>query len=106
MLAAEGNTKSVRVGIVGAGIGGIAVAAKLKMAGFSDLVVFEKSDGPGGTWHYNTYPGCEVDIPSDVYSYSFCRHNWSRTHAKQPEIKEYLEKVIDQFDLWKIIRFS
>ncbi len=61
----------VRVAIVGAGLGGIAAAVKLKRAGIDSFTVFEKADGPGGVWWQNTYPGCEVDVPSHAYSYSF-----------------------------------
>ena len=31
----------------------------------------EAGDGVGGTWHWNTYPGIAVDIPSFSYQFSF-----------------------------------
>ncbi|MEZ4290771.1 MAG: hypothetical protein R3E53_09670 [Myxococcota bacterium] len=32
-------------------------------------MIFEKSDGVGGTWHDNVYPGCRVDVSNHFYSY-------------------------------------
>ncbi|CQD12638.1 monooxygenase [Mycobacterium lentiflavum] len=66
--------------IVGAGFAGIGAAIKLDEAGLCDYLVIEAGDGVGGTWHWNTYPGIGVDIPSFSYQFSFeqSRH-WSRT---------------------------
>lgn len=85
-----------RVAIVGAGIGGLGLAMRLVAAGERDLVVLERSDGVGGTWRHNTYPGAACDVPSHLYSYAD-RPNprWSRSYARQPEILEYLERCAD-----------
>ena len=50
----------------------------------SDLVVYEKGDGFGGTWRENTYPGLSCDVPSHLYSYSFALSSeWShRSRAR------------------------
>lgn len=53
--------------IVGAGFSGIGAAIKLDKAGLPDYLVVEAGDGVGGTWHWNTYPGIAVDIPSFSY---------------------------------------
>jgi cation diffusion facilitator CzcD-associated flavoprotein CzcO len=98
--------KNLRIAIVGAGVGGIATAVKLKKAGFHDFTVFESSAGAGGTWYDNTYPGCEVDVPSHAYSFSFMPYDWSRTHARQPELKQYIEDTLDRFDIRGNFRFS
>jgi cation diffusion facilitator CzcD-associated flavoprotein CzcO len=69
-------------------------AVKLKQAGIEDFVVLERTGDVGGTWHLNTYPGCQCDIPSHLYSFSFAPNpNWSRTYSFQPEIWEYLRRV-------------
>ena len=90
---------SPSVTIVGGGFGGIAAAVKLKRAGIETFTIFEKSAGLGGTWWDNVYPGAEVDVGSHLYSYSFRRHDWTRTHARQAELQQYLEEVVDAFDL-------
>ncbi len=92
------------VAIIGAGAGGIAMGAKLKRAGY-DFTIYEKSDGVGGTWRYNTYPGAACDVPSHLYSFSFELNPWwSRTYATQPEILAYLERCTDQFGLRSHLR--
>lgn len=52
------SSRSPNAIIIGAGPSGIALAYKLKHTlGFEDFTVYEKLDGPGGTWRTNTYPG-------------------------------------------------
>lgn len=83
-----------RVGIIGAGISGICAAIALDRAGIP-FTIFERSSSFGGTWFDNSYPGCGVDTPSHLYSFSFARWNWSRYFAGRDEIWAYLEHCID-----------
>lgn len=94
------------VAIIGSGLGGVAAAVNLSKRGIRSFTVFEKSDGVGGTWWDNRYPGAECDVPSALYSYSFKLHDWSRTHATQAEIQGYIEEVIDDYDLRSRFRFG
>jgi cation diffusion facilitator CzcD-associated flavoprotein CzcO len=55
--------------IVGAGFGGIGAAIQLNRLSYDDIVIVEREDGLGGTWHVNHYPGLTVDVPSTSYSY-------------------------------------
>ena len=71
----------VSVAIVGSGFSGIGLAINLRRAGVEDFAVLERGDGVGGTWHYNTYPGCACDVPSNLYSFSF---------APNPELVAHL----------------
>jgi cation diffusion facilitator CzcD-associated flavoprotein CzcO len=98
--------RSPRVAIIGAGLGGIAAAVKLRQRTSADFVIFEQSDGVGGTWRDNRYPGCEVDIHSHAYSYSFLRYEWPRTHATQPELLAYAEHVVEAFGLAPCLRLN
>jgi cation diffusion facilitator CzcD-associated flavoprotein CzcO len=94
------------VAIIGAGLGGIAVAVGLKRAGIDTFTIFEKASGPGGVWYHNSYPGCEVDVPSRAYSFSFMPYDWSGTYAKQPELRQYAEDVVDRFSLAAHVRYD
>lgn len=94
------------VTIVGGGFGGIAAAVKLKRAGITTFTIYEKSEGIGGTWRDNVYPGAEVDVGSHLYSFSFRRNDWSRTHARQAELQRYLEDVVDEFGLRPHLRLG
>ncbi len=93
--------------VIGAGFSGIGAAIKLDQAGFPDYVVLEKSDGIGGAWHANTYPGVAVDIPSFSYSFSFEPNpGWSRVYAPGRELKAYAEHCVDKYGLRERIRLS
>lgn len=93
--------------IVGAGFAGIGFAIKLKKAGCDDFQIIDEADGPGGTWHWNTYPGIAVDIPSFSYQYSFEKHkDWSRSYAPGRELKQYAEQCVAKYDLAPHIRFG
>jgi cation diffusion facilitator CzcD-associated flavoprotein CzcO len=93
--------------IVGAGFGGMGAAIQLKRSGYDDLLVLEREDDLGGTWHVNHYPGLAVDIPSATYSYSFEPNpSWSRLFAPGPELKRYAEHVADKYDLRRHMRFG
>ena len=92
------------VAIIGAGAGGIAMGIRLRRAGY-DFTIYEKSDGVGGTWRDNDYPGAACDVPSHLYSFSFELNPWwSRTYATQPEILAYLERCTDQYGVRPHVR--
>jgi cyclohexanone monooxygenase len=93
--------------IVGAGFSGIGMAIKLDKSGLGDYLVIEAGDGPGGTWHWNTYPGIAVDIPSFSYQFSFEQSaEWTRTYAAGRELKAYAEHCVDKYGLRRKIRFN
>ena len=46
--------RTPRVAIVGAGMSGIGMAAKLTMAGIESFDLYEQWNDLGGTWHANT----------------------------------------------------
>lgn len=99
--------QEIEVLILGAGVCGVAAGVGLRRAGHDDFVIIERADDIGGTWHHNTYPGCAVDIPSHLYSFSYAPSGkWSRVFAPQPEVKDYLIEVVDRFDLRRNIRFG
>ena len=98
--------KRLRVAIIGAGLGGIAAAVKLRRTTSADVVIFEQSAGVGGTWFDNRYPGCEVDVHSHAYSFSFLKYDWKRTHATQPELLAYAEHVVERFGLTPHLRLN
>jgi cation diffusion facilitator CzcD-associated flavoprotein CzcO len=105
---AEGDPqRHSRVAIVGTGFGGMGMAIRLAQAGIEDFVMFERADDVGGTWQANTYPGCQCDVPSHLYSFSFALNpDWSRTFSLQPEIWDYLRRVARDHDLYRHVRFE
>lgn len=92
--------------VVGTGFAGIAMAARLLEAGHDDVVLLERADGPGGTWRDNTYPGCQCDVPSNLYSLSFAPNpDWTTTFPLQPELHRYLTDVADRFGVSPRVRW-
>ncbi len=101
------STKQFDVVIVGAGFGGIGAAIQLHRLGYDNIVILEREDELGGTWHVNRYPGLTVDCPSTTYSYWFEPNPyWSRLYARGPELKRYAEHVVDKYDVRRNIRFN
>ncbi|WP_068270584.1 flavin-containing monooxygenase [Aldersonia kunmingensis] len=105
MIGAGGKTLSV--GIIGAGPGGLALGIFLRKAGFRDFTIFDREDGVGGTWRINHYPGLACDVKSHLYSFSFdLNANWSRLWSGQAEILEYFERCADRYELGKHLRLN
>lgn len=93
--------------IIGSGFSGIGAGIGLKKQGNDDFVILEKHENLGGTWRDNTYPGCECDVPSALYSYSFAPNkNWSKVFAGQKEILSYTEKTAHDFGIIPFIKFG
>lgn len=96
-----------RVAILGAGVSGLAMAVRLKNAGFSTFEVFERASDVGGTWHQHRYPGLCCDIQAHIYSYSFAGNpDWSSPYPPQPELASYFRGVSKKFDLIRHIHFN
>ncbi|MHA6721904.1 flavin-containing monooxygenase [Sphingomonas sp. RS2018] len=96
--------------IVGAGFAGLRALHTLRGMGLSS-VVLEASDGIGGVWYHNQYPGARCDVESFDYSYRFSSDleqewRWSERYATQPEILRYIDHVADRFDLRRDIRLD
>lgn len=96
-----------RVIIIGSGFAGICMAIKLKQAGIDRFTILEKSDGLGGTWRDNVYPGAACDVPSFSYCYSFEQGtSWSRKWAPQAEILEYMEACARKYGIRPHVRLG
>ena len=96
-------TQPVDLLIVGAGFGGLYMLHRAREKGLNALVV-EASDGVGGTWYHNRYPGARVDIQSLEYSFGFDEAlqqdwHWTERYAGQPELLRYANHVADRFGL-------
>lgn len=91
--------------IIGAGFGGLCMAAALKRAGMDSFVVLEEGHEVGGIWRDNTYPGCGCDVPSHLYSFSFERYrSASVRYPAQREILDYLITVSERYGLRRHLR--
>lgn len=97
---------SLPVLIVGAGVSGIALGARLGRLGLPYVIV-ERNADVGGVWHENRYPGAGVDTPNHSYSYSFgSTYPWSRYFSTRDEIYDYLQRSADEFGVRPHIHFG
>jgi 4-hydroxyacetophenone monooxygenase len=91
--------------VIGAGLSGLCMAIKLAAAGIK-FVIVEKDEDLGGTWLENVYPGCGVDTPGHLYTFSFAPNpDITRYFAKRDEVHAYLKKLVSDFDIQRHIRF-
>lgn len=105
-LADVAPGRDLRVAVIGAGMSGIAAAHRLLQAGVGCTVI-EKDAGVGGTWLENTYPGCRVDVPNHLYSYSFAqRHDWPQHFSTQRVLLDYFADCAERFGVLPHVRFS
>lgn len=97
----------VELAIIGAGFSGLGLGIRAKMSGIDDFLIFEKNEDVGGTWLENSYPGCQCDVPSHLYSYSFAPSpDWDRTYSMQGQIHGYLRACADKWELWPKLRLG
>jgi cation diffusion facilitator CzcD-associated flavoprotein CzcO len=88
------------VAIVGAGLGGLGAAIRLKQSGFDSIALLEKSSAVGGTWRDNSYPGCCCDVPVVLYQFSFAPSiRWHHVFPRQAEIQQYCEDLVEDHAL-------
>lgn len=103
----DGAAPQVGVAIVGAGFAGLALAIRMRREGRDDFVVLERAGEVGGTWRDNTYPGCQCDVPSRLYSLSFAPNpDWSRSFSRQGEIQAYLRRLVREHGLEAHLRLG
>jgi len=98
--------KKMKVVVVGAGMSGLLAGIRLKQAGL-DFTIIEKNPDVGGTWLENVYPGCRVDNPNHMYSYSFePNHDFPYYYSTQPVLLDYFRRIAEKHDLRRHIRFE
>ncbi len=97
----EPVTEDVDVAIIGAGMSGVVVGAKLRDAGLRRIVLIDKAGGIGGTWYWNRYPGVMCDVESYIYMPMLEEMNYVPTtrYAFGDEIRRHLDSVATKYGL-------
>ena len=93
--------------IVGAGLSGIGMAAHMKdKVPQHSFAIVERRANIGGTWDLFRYPGVRSD--SDMHTLGFEFEPWKheKTIADAPAILEYLDRIVDERDIRRHIRFG
>ncbi len=93
--------------ILGAGMSGLCAAMQLQRAGRRDFLMIEQSEGLGGTWWDNRYPGAQVDVPAPAYAFSFAPNpRWTQRFADAPEIHAYQQALAEKHGLHARLRLG
>lgn len=96
-------TEDVEVLVVGAGFGGLLVAARLRQAGIKDIRIIDKASDFGGTWYWNRFPGAACDVEAYIYM-PFAEELGnlpSERYAPGREIRAHARAMARHFDLYR-----
>jgi cation diffusion facilitator CzcD-associated flavoprotein CzcO len=93
--------EDVDVAIIGAGMSGVVVGAKLREVGIRRIVLIDKAGGIGGTWYWNRYPGVMCDVESYIYMPMLEEMHYVPTtkYAFGDEIRRHLEAIATKYGL-------
>jgi len=94
--------ETVEVAILGAGFGGMLMAARLQEAGIRDFRIIERGGDFGGTWYWNRYPGAQCDVESYIYLPLLEETGYmpKEKYSFQPEIYEHAQRIGRHYDLY------
>ena len=108
MTPREPLTDDVTVALIGAGLSGLTVGARLVQAGITDVRLIDKAGDVGGTWYWNRYPGAQCDIDSYVYLPLLEETGYVPTekYAHAPELQEHCQRIARHFGLYDNACFS
>ncbi|TFY58142.1 hypothetical protein EVJ58_g6594 [Rhodofomes roseus] len=100
--------KPIKVVCIGAGFSGIIAGIRFpQRIPNVELTIYDKNAGVGGTWFTNKYPGLACDIPAHCYQLTFePKTDWSAFYAPGPEIRSYLQSVVDKYKLMRYIKLQ
>ncbi len=92
----------VEVALIGGGLGGLILAARLREAGIRKIRVIEKGGDFGGTWYWNRYPGAACDVESYIYLPLIEEIGKipTRKYAKAQEILDHCRAIAKKYDLY------
>jgi cyclohexanone monooxygenase len=87
--------------IIGAGFGGVEMAATMLRAGVEDFLMLDVAADFGGTWYWNRYPGIRCDVESYIYLPYLEETGYMPTerYVTGPEIFNYFQILANHFGL-------
>ncbi|RVW01964.1 flavin-containing monooxygenase [Rhodococcus xishaensis] len=100
------ETTHVDVLIVGAGLSGIGVAARLRREHPErTLAILESRAASGGTWDLFRYPGIRSDSDVQTYGYDFKPWKGRKALAPAADILGYIRETAREYDIEGCIRY-
>lgn len=98
--------------IIGAGISGLSSLYQIRQRCPEwRIKILEAAPDVGGTWYWNSYPGCRFDSESLSYGFSFDKElleewHWKETFSPQPETLKYLQYFATKHNMHQFIQFN
>jgi cyclohexanone monooxygenase len=88
--------------VVGAGLGGLVTAARLREAGLQRIRLVEFAGDVGGVWYWNRYPGVRCDVESYIYMPLLEELGYlpSEKYARGAEILDHARGVAKHYGLY------
>ncbi|WP_242098117.1 NAD(P)/FAD-dependent oxidoreductase [Sphingomonas sp. CROZ-RG-20F-R02-07] len=98
----------VDVLVVGAGFGGMMVAARLRETGVAKVRIVDVASDVGGTWYWNRYPGAACDVESYIYFPLLEETGYMpvERYSKAAEIRAHTKRIAEHYDLYRDALFS
>ncbi|WP_430334783.1 flavin-containing monooxygenase [Rhodococcus sp. ACT016] len=97
----------VDVLLVGAGLSGIGVAARLRRKHPDrSLLLLEARASSGGTWDLFRYPGIRSDSDVQTYGYDFKPWRGRKALAPAGDILDYIRETAREYDIERRIRYN
>ena len=92
----------IEVAVIGGGLGGLLLGARLKEQGVDDIRVIDESGDFGGTWYWNRFPGAMCDIESYIYMPLLEEMGYmpSEKYASGDEILAYFQRIAKHYSLY------
>ncbi|KAM0429796.1 hypothetical protein ACHAPT_006402 [Fusarium lateritium] len=104
------TTQTFDVLIIGAGLSGLCSLYHVRKQ-FPDwrVKVIDAAPDVGGTWYWNSYPGCRFDSESLSYCFSFDKElldewHWKEAFSAQPDTHKYVAHFAEKHNLYKDIQ--
>jgi cation diffusion facilitator CzcD-associated flavoprotein CzcO len=92
----------VQFAIIGAGLGGLLLGARLREARFGSIRLVDYAGDVGGTWYWNRYPGAACDTESYCYLplLEETKYIPERKYSFGPEILEHARRIARHYRLY------
>jgi cyclohexanone monooxygenase len=99
----EPVTGEADVLVVGAGLGGLVSAARLREAGLRRIRLVEFAGDVGGVWYWNRYPGVRCDVESYIYLPLLEELGYipREKYASGAEIRDHARAIAKHYDLYR-----
>ena len=99
----EPVTDEADVLVVGAGLGGLVSAARLREAGLRRIRLVDLAGDVGGVWYWNRYPGVRCDVESYIYMPLLEELDYlpREKYASGAEIRDHAHAIAEHYDLYR-----